>query len=40
MALYRATSVAGVRILMKPDAQRLTENIAFPEVRLRPPADT
>ncbi len=40
VALSRAMSVAGVRILMKLDAQRLTENIVFPEVLLRPPADT
>jgi ATP-dependent DNA helicase PIF1 len=35
VAFSRATSVAGVRKLMKPDAQRLTKNIVFPEVLLR-----
>ncbi len=40
VVLSGVTSVARVRILMKPDAHRLTENIIFPEVLLRPPADT
>jgi hypothetical protein len=32
--------MAGVQILIKPDAQRLTENIVFPEVLLTPPVIT
>ncbi len=37
VALSRATSAAGMKILMKPDAQRVTQNIVFPEVLLAPP---
>ncbi len=40
VALSREMSVAGVRILMKADAQGLTEHIVFLEVLLRPPFDT
>ncbi len=37
VALSRATSVAGMKILMKPNLQRVTQNIVFPEVLLDPP---
>jgi hypothetical protein len=40
MALSKATSMARVKNLMKLDPQRLTENIIFPKVLLRAPADT
>ncbi len=39
VALSRATSVAGIRILIKPDAHRVTQNIVFPEVLLAPPVN-
>jgi ATP-dependent DNA helicase PIF1 len=35
VALSRATSVARIKNLMKPNAQRVMENIVFPEVLLR-----
>jgi hypothetical protein len=38
--LFRAISATGVKLLMKQDAQRLTEKIVSPEVLLRPPVDT
>ncbi len=38
--LFRAFTGAGVRKLIKLDAQRLTNNIVFPKMLLRLPADT
>jgi hypothetical protein len=36
VALSRATSVQGVKILMDSQVARKTENIVFPEVLLEP----
>jgi hypothetical protein len=39
VALSSTTRVARMKILMKPDAQKVTQNIAYPEVLLALPGN-